>query len=192
MYSELIKNKIKYFNQLLNKPWKYSTIYKNITIEHLQIDESPYIAIKANGNINNYKILIDQIWNCTTLNDIKKMFPNTIVFEILQNIDDNTRLIYQVNKDSFIDPRESIYLLVRQDNMILSFSIDYDYPSQVKYSVRTNVPISGFLFSATGSSTENECNITYILHAEPGGLIPSFLVNNYIDRHIKSIIDHIK
>lgn len=194
MQNSDINDKINYIHKILCDPgWKHSAQYDDTIIEHMFIDNSPFVCVRSQGFIKMQPLnLLNYIWNCTNFKSMKKIYPNTILFDIIDVPNDDTKVCYQINKNPLIAARDSVYiqtkLKIDKSYYVVAYSINSNKAPVNKDCVRTIINISAFILTPENDGTR----ISYILHADPGGLIPAFIVNNYINEHIMMMIKHIK
>lgn len=112
--------------------------------------------------------------------EMKKYYKDVSNYEVVTQIDDMTRICYQINQLPWpLYPRDFVYLQsVKQDDgeiWIYMYSVECDQkPRQDKY-VRGTVNISAY-----GFITENDgCRVYRLIHVDPAGQIPTAVINNY-------------
>jgi len=142
-------------------------------IEHIKFPALKYVGVvKATPDK-----LLDFFLNAD-LRTRKKVTPNISSYEIIKEFEPNVHLLHYVYKAPF--PVKSRDFCLKRfihshnsDILICGVSIiDDDLPPIKKY-VRGEILISGYLFE---SISEEETRITSIVHIDPKGWIPNFVI----------------
>jgi hypothetical protein len=198
---EQAEEKINIITTLINdNSWQIVSTLEEITIERKPIPGSNIDCFRAHGIVKaEQKELADIIWNkYNNIDNIKAFDFDISDYRIINNIDDCTRICYQVNNLPWpLWPRESVYLQTRipRDNAIYiyMYSIDSnDILQQPDKFVRANINISAYILTPCDFG----CMVYRIVHIDPAGSIPTSLINSYANKtgnmikHLQTIYNH--
>lgn len=209
-----IKNKLKLGQKLYNsKKWiNYNLANgcnKNndkILVQKLSIPDSPILCLKFSTFINaKPEQVIDKLWSSYDKNTALSLDKTINEFELVSdkvnqnnkiyNIsNDNKRIIRQVNNIWPFWPRETLFyeqkIIDKDIKYNLAFTIDPNNYHLEKKNDRVFVDLNIGIFII--EKEKNGSRVTQIIHANPGGYIPSFIVNNFFDDNILSRIRYIQ
>lgn len=166
--------------------WEFVKQIDNMTMLRRFLPGSDIACFKSNGLIAaNTRMLSDYIWKTFNSEENMKVNDGNILkYEVVENIDENTRICHQINSLPWpLWPREFVFIQSRviepDGTYIYMYSVDHKKvpPQPTKY-VRATINISGFVFKPK----DNECMVHRLAHIEPNGLIPTAVVNNYSDK----------
>jgi hypothetical protein len=184
---ERSEEKINFVTNLINDDnWKLVSALEGITIERKPLLGNSIDCFRAYGMVNaDQKELADIIWNkYNDMDSIKSSDSDISDYRIVDNIDSNTRICYQVNNLQWpLWPRESVYLQLRviRDNAtyIYMYSIETDaVPQQPDKFVRANINISAYVLIPCHSG----CTVYRIAHIDPSGSLPVGIINSYASK----------
>ena len=166
--------------------WTLINESNGITTESKFLEGSTIACFRSYCIIRATPDVINDVWN--GYNDIESIMihdPNVIEYKVIKNINNDTRINYQVNKLPWpLWSREIVYkqhrVLNGNKNYILSYSVDDEILPNQKY-VRAQVHIAAYVFEKL---EPNLTKITRIVHVEPKGIIPSSIINTYADKNL--------
>eukprot|EP01121_Diplochlamys_sp_Union-15-3_P009955 TRINITY_DN273_c0_g1_i1.p1 TRINITY_DN273_c0_g1~~TRINITY_DN273_c0_g1_i1.p1 ORF type:complete len:205 (+),score=43.29 TRINITY_DN273_c0_g1_i1:70-684(+) len=144
------------------------------------ITGSSISCYRATGTVNAPpEKVIDELWGRREA-EWKKYDDGIQKWEIKEQIDANTRIVYQDNKLGFpLSNRDMVMIQGRfheGDTYYLVFkSIDYSGAPATSDKVRATVTISAWIFAPAEAG---KTKATRILHVDPAGNIPSMVVNS--------------
>jgi len=167
----------------------------NIQIDKLSIEGSNLDCFCSSGLVNvDMLTLMSYVWNVYAREEHVKEFDSDIVsYEVVEQLDDNTRLCYQINSMPWpLWSRDVLYLqiktVVNNIGYIYMYSVDSDIkPEQSNKYVRAKINISAYVFEPLGS----QCKLYRLAHVNPSGSIPASLVNRYANK-TTHLIKHAK
>jgi len=184
-------NKIQFLNQLLDlddDSWITLNIKDDIITQKKNISGSSFVAYRSysiiNGNNEQPKIgdMMNIIWNTYSNESNIKNYDSAISKYDVKNIDNNTRIAYQINKLPWpLWSRDVHYLQKRIISTFASYLLMYSIDNsdiKNKKCVRAIATISAYVFKPCGE----KCIMYRIAHIEPGGIIPPFLTDQYIEK----------
>jgi len=125
------------------------------------------------------KQAVDLLWGWRKP-EWQRFSPDVEEWEIVEEVDENTRVIRQVNKLSWpLSNRDMALASARVEgendtHAIVFRSIEHEKVPVVSKNVRANVLLSCFVFSP---AAEGKATLTRILHVDPAGNIPTSFVN---------------
>lgn len=178
---ELVQRKLEYLGTLFDSDeWSNCGHQNDILSESLAVKKARINCFRSSTAIRtDVQTLVDYVWD--TYNSLEEMKDDDIVeYEIIENIDSDTRICRQVNKLPWpLWPRESVYFQHRfqKDEIvyILMFSVlDDRVPLNNDKYVRSTILVSGYVFIPQKNSTM----IYRIAHVDPVGNIPASIVNS--------------
>jgi hypothetical protein len=123
--------------------------------------------------------LIEKLWAFRKA-EWQKWSDDVEEWNIIDEVDENTRVVYQVNKLPWpIWNRDACFAQAKGEDSgvhyLISFSVEHEKaPRQDQKYVRASVIIGVYAFEADGDVTK----ATRIIHLDPAGNIPSSLVNS--------------
>jgi len=140
-------------------------------------------CFKSTGIINAYPSeLMAFVWNiCKNEQNMKRNDGDILKYQIIKNLDSDTRICHQINKLPWpFWNRDVVYLQMRihddSRSAIIMYSIDYEcIPEQNDKSVRAKINILSYVFEPCTRG----CKVSLIVHVDPGGNIPAGIVNSY-------------
>eukprot|EP01120_Amphizonella_sp_Union-15-10_P006088 TRINITY_DN1900_c0_g1_i1.p1 TRINITY_DN1900_c0_g1~~TRINITY_DN1900_c0_g1_i1.p1 ORF type:complete len:236 (-),score=50.51 TRINITY_DN1900_c0_g1_i1:44-664(-) len=161
---------------------------------------SPIECYRVSGIVNaSPSRLADIIWS-RTKEDWQIVDDAVVEWEIKQQIDDNTRIVYQVNKLTWpLWSRDLVYVQSRavqgDTHVIAAKSIQYEpIPEYKDKYVRAELNVSAFVFAP--GPEDGKTLASRIIHVDPAGSIPTAVVNatakkvfKFIDSLNESISD---
>lgn len=193
---EYIQEKLQLLKNLISSDkWLLVKNVDNVTTKKKFFEDSNIACFSSNGLIKaDTNKLSNFVWNVfSSEENMKKYDPNIVKYEVVQNIDDNTRICHQINSLPWpIWPRELVFLqskVVEPDGTyIYMYSLDTEkVPKQTDKYVRATINISAFAFKAQQNNT-----LVYRLgHIDPAGMIPTAIINNYGDK-TRNMILHMR
>ena len=139
----------------------------------------PVNCFKVVGVVNaTPKAAVDLLWGWRK-EEWQRFAPDIEDWEIVDEVDENTRVVRQVNKLSWPLSNRDMALAsgrVESDgtHALIFRSVEHDKVPVVSKNVRANVLLSGFVFAPEGDS---KSTLTRIIHVDPAGNIPSSVVN---------------
>eukprot|EP01098_Paradermamoeba_levis_P007339 TRINITY_DN3026_c0_g1_i1.p1 TRINITY_DN3026_c0_g1~~TRINITY_DN3026_c0_g1_i1.p1 ORF type:complete len:198 (-),score=74.63 TRINITY_DN3026_c0_g1_i1:58-651(-) len=126
------------------------------------------------------KKVIDTLWSWG-LAEWKEYDPDVKEWRVVQQIDDNTRVLYQVNSLPWpLWARDTCLTQARREKdgtfaLLLKSTSHADAPEKPKDYVRAQVLTSAFIFAPEGA---DKTKFIRIVHVDPSGNIPSSVVNS--------------
>jgi len=156
-----------------------------IKIETHKYNNSDILCVKANSIVNSQpEKLCDYLW--TMKKDLVKYHdPAMTEFDIIYYSDD-VKILRQVNKIVYpIKDREIVYFVHKIYKnggiWLVNFSINHENcPENNKYVRATlNFSIVGFVEEKEKEKEHRKTMVYTIIHMEPNGHIPSFIINMY-------------
>jgi len=139
---------------------------------------NPINCFKVQGTIQaKPQQLADMMWGWRK-EEWQRFAPDIDTWEIIEEVDDNTRILRQVNKLTWPLSNRDMCLaagrITEGDTHALVFrsTINEKVPANSS-NVRANVILSAFIFTPDGDNTK----LTRIIHVNPEGNIPTSVVN---------------
>lgn len=191
-----LQNKFQYLVDLEIDKWNTLSEDNGIITQEINVGQALTCG-RAYGIISGqFDNIVQSVWDIyTDIESMLKLDPDVIEFEVMQNFDEDTRLIRHVNKLPWpMWPREFVYIqhrvYVNPDTAyIYMYSCDGHPENPDKY-VRGNICISAFSFK------NSELGIFVYRSGliDPCGNIPVSIVNMYRSkaadnlRYIASIV----
>eukprot|EP01103_Thecamoeba_quadrilineata_P003174 TRINITY_DN12981_c0_g1_i1.p1 TRINITY_DN12981_c0_g1~~TRINITY_DN12981_c0_g1_i1.p1 ORF type:complete len:229 (+),score=39.53 TRINITY_DN12981_c0_g1_i1:89-688(+) len=144
-------------------------------------DDSGFKLYKVTGTIKDQvpKVLIEKVWNWR-LAEWNNFSADTVKWDIIENVDETSRLTHQVQKlpwpiwsrdvsllQSRFSEADTEYLIYKNVETPKIPRDDANY-------VRATVVYSAYIFKAAGPDT----HFTRIIQVNPNGNIPTALVNS--------------
>ena len=189
---EQLNDKIKLVSKLIkDNNWETMSIDDDIVSQRKYLPGSNIGAFRSYGFVNaDVSTICNSIWNIYTHSDLIKQYDLDVIhYEIVSNINKNTRLCYQINQLPMpLWSRDLVYLqtyIVDKDiSYILMYSVETNSRPKLpdKY-VRAIIDISAYVIIPSNKG----CIVHRIGHIDPQGLIPSFIINQYVGKTAKII-----
>lgn len=189
-----IGEKLEFLKQLINSfDWQTVKQTDNICTQKKFLPESKFACFRSFGTVNSTPPkLMDFVWQLYGSSDyIKKHDPEILDYYILETINENSRICYQINNMPWpIWPRDCIYLQHKYiDNDGIGYIFMYSINTNVNQEqnnkcVRAIIDISAYVFQPYNGW----CKVYRIAHINPAGSIPASVVNNYATK-TRSIIE---
>lgn len=191
----LLSTKLELLNQLLkNDEWEDVNNSNGVNTRRKFLPDSTYACFRSTGIIDRHlDELVEATWKTFDNLENNRQFDADIdQYQIVKNIDENTRLCYQVNKLPWpLWSRDMVYIQHRLEKngvvYILMYSVDTDsVPRYDDKYVRSTINISAYTFEKSNIGTI----INRFVHVEPAGNIPATLVNSYANK-TRNLILHL-
>ena len=172
--------------ELLDGEWDIVKYDNDIVTERKFLPGCDIACFKSSGYVDaDPEDLLDYVLSVyDSSENMKKHDPEITHYEIIRELEDETRICYQINSLGWpIWPRDLVYLqTVHQEDdsyWIYMYSIDAEEkPEQKDKYVRAKLNISAY-----GFIPEDEgCIIYRIAHVDPAGSIPTGIINNYANK----------
>lgn len=183
---ELAEEKFAELRNILKSEWQLVKKEDNITIEKKILPGSEIACFKAMGHVNaEAKILFDYVRHVyDSFDGMKEHDKKILEFEIIEKINDNTKICYQIN--SLVWPiwsRDLLYVqttkFIDNEYWIYMYSTESDKkPIQKDKYVRAKLNISAFGFVPDKNGTM----VYRIAHIDPAGNIPTKVINSYASK----------
>lgn len=182
-----IDEKINFLLQSINYEWEYFNSSENIITDRYFFPSYEIACFRSFGTINaKMHQIIDIIWCTYTTEFDMKIYEKSIsCYQVMENIDKDSRICYQVNALPWpFQKRDLFYFqkkVIKDDlSYILMYSINA--PPQNDH-VRAIVNISGYVVIPSA----NKCTLYRIAQIDPGGYIPNFIINHFVGKNANMI-----
>ena len=189
---EYVDQKFDFLTKLIcSNNWESMSDDGSVKIEKTELKDSDIACFRASGFVN---APAEELLNlsCSIYDDelsVKKHDTDVSRYEIVEKLSDDSRLCYQVNSMPFpIWPRDLLYIQVVKNNedsyWIYMYSVESPIrPRNDNQYVRAVVNISAYGFVPQ----ENGTLVYRIVHVDPSGSIPTYIINNYATKTSKFI-----
>jgi len=144
------------------------------------LEGCPVNCFKVVGVVNaSPKAVVDLLWSWGKA-QWQSFAPDIEDWEIAEDVDENTRVLRQVNKLTWPLSNRDMSLAcgrVHSENgthALILRSVEHAKVPVVSKNVRANVLLSAFVFVPAG---EGKSTLTRLVHVDPAGSIPSSVVN---------------
>jgi len=146
---------------------------------------SPIDTFKIVATLNaSPQVACNRIWNFK-FSDWKYMDENVLGYDILENISENAKIIWQGNSLPWpLYSRDVVMITIKVEEngsfMILNTSRGLDsskWPHDKKKFVRSVLHFNTFLFEPI-TRNKNKCKLTQVINIDPAGNIPPSIVNS--------------
>ncbi|RHZ31599.1 hypothetical protein DYB37_006181 [Aphanomyces astaci] len=159
--------------------WSLVKQYDGIDISRGVVEGNDWNAIKAVGIIRcAARFLADRL---TDPNEMKSFDNNTDVCDVLDDVDDHTKVLHVRAKAVFpTTARDFVvvtaigHLADKSTIVIASRSVEHAHAPIDPCYVRATTYLSGYLLRPTSPSS---CEVTMLVHMNLGGSLPSFIIN---------------
>jgi len=163
--------------------WKLELDENELRGERQIVSYSPIELFKGRGPIPELTPLQarNTLWDFDTLKIWQMYDPDLAEWDVLGSVNEDVRIIWQVNKLGFpISNRELVLLQIRFDRDGLSGIAYKSLPDDEVFApesshVRSTAIVNGFIFEEDNSKTY----ATRIIQIDPNGQLPSKVVNYF-------------
>jgi len=160
------------------------------TLYSKKYDDCPINCFKVVGVVEGVKPqqLVDMMWAWRE-EKWKLIDPQIDTWQIIDEIDDNNRVIHQTSKLTWpIHNRDMVMASGRihesdGTHALVFRSVTHDKAGEKEGVVRATVLMSGWVFSPEGDGTK----VNRIVHVNPEGHIPAAVVNHFSKSILKAI-----
>ncbi|AYV85215.1 MAG: START domain containing protein [Satyrvirus sp.] len=171
--------------------WNFVSESDDILTENRFMEGSDIACFKSSAVLNaEPKKILRFLWkNYDNLENIQRYDRDIIEYEVLKDIDKNTRISYVINKLPWpLWSRDVLYLHHRGKSRgryyMFAYSIDHNImPRKDDEYVRAVVNITAYIIEPLAHEPNTCCKISRIAHIEPMGLIPAVIINRFVDKN---------
>eukprot|EP01121_Diplochlamys_sp_Union-15-3_P009116 TRINITY_DN2461_c0_g1_i1.p1 TRINITY_DN2461_c0_g1~~TRINITY_DN2461_c0_g1_i1.p1 ORF type:complete len:260 (-),score=56.09 TRINITY_DN2461_c0_g1_i1:22-747(-) len=156
-----------------------------------QLEDSSAPCIVTVGDLPATANEIKEIVLASDIKEIQKWNPECLDKKVLKEVGDGIQVIYLQVKAQFpVSNRDACVLsrvIVEDDGRIVicTTSINYESCSAVNGFVRSVSKVSGWILDPLDGG---KCMVTRMLHTDPKGLLPTFLLNFFKTRPAQSLV----
>ena len=188
----------------LQKDWQLVGEYKGVEMSKRRFQDSTISMYKGVKVIDNNPKLISELFLNLDPTTLKKWDPTFEIYQTERSVEKQAD--FQLDIDYMVSSlpwpvwsRDFVLLSARKivGNAIYHFQTSIDYPHKPpqpdKY-VRGLVNVSGFVFEPVGTESiesSKQTKITRILHVDPKGQIPSWIINSESNKQIVDLVNNI-